>query len=702
MAYYSSYRYQRYDVNKTIKNLRTFSLNGGMVTQNHPELLADGQSVLLENVDILNGQAIANRGAYAQTNKCDVIYYHTFDEMLNTATTFNQLSTMTFNDIRYTGLSILNNATQDYYQTMDAIKNDGITFNTLVQHTFDEIKNTGILGKEIGNTQGYFRYNTTGADTDIVAIKGKLYTVVNTNTYKILPIQGMPNGFQTTTPIEAVQYGNKLYIASGSGILVYDGTTVTQMTAYAPNGLEALYIGMNGYAVDPTTYLSNTTGAADVILGVTASSRYGLVNKSVTFTSYIQSVVGDVLEYLFETMAPGASYVTAQNWSTANSSSMIFGSTGDYSVRVSLRKQGTTPVLSQYVLPKYTIKSTLDKVDPVGLGFANLSTCTKIFIHYDRLCIYGDTTNPNNLYISHLDNFSYFPISNIIVVNDPLRGAIQKAVQFRNFLVLFTDGSIQQLAGTDPTTFVLNPVHTTLGTVQPYSVQVMQNYVVFVGNDNGIYILKTFNYASADDRMNVARIDNDIKDMIVSQISQAERILSCVYNNQYYLYVQTAKDTLIWRFYYDLGLWVRDRLSYPIKLLTTVDNLVTGVSVYNGVIYKLQKEKYFDNVNTVFNIHIISKDYDMNMPHHRKKMKQFQLLSQLTNLTTMTVTVYGDNAPLVTQPVSHDPSQNSDADKLKVTTSGRFRYVRVDITIPVVEDIQILGYAFIFKLNTPK
>lgn len=629
MSYSGSYRFQRYDVNTTIKNLRFFGFNGGMVTQIHPEKLGDGQHVLIENGDVVAGGTVINRAAYSQVN--------------------NPSSSIS------------------------------------------------------GATQGRWKYQNTAGGQDIVAINGHLYTVSG-NTYTLLTITGLAS-FQTTRPINAVQYRDKMYFATGSAIVMYDGTTASAITAYAPNGLEALYIGTNGYAVNPDTYLVDTTGASDTILGLTASARYGLMNTAITFTAYVSKISVDTLEYQFETKSVSdATYPATvdQAFSTTKTFVKSFNAKDDYMVRCSIRKQGTTTVLSQYILPKYVVNSTPDTNPEKTINFTNMSTCNMIFVHYDRLCVYGDTSNPDYLYISHLNNFTYFPRTNIMPIIDPLRGALQSAIQFKNFLVLFTDGSIQQLTGTSPKDFALQPIHTSLGTVKPYSVRVMQNYVVFVGNDNGVYVLKTFNFAGANDKMNVQRIDNDIKDKLVSDISTSTRILSAIYNNQYYLYVQTASNNYVYRYYYDMNIWVRDSLGIQFITMDTIGNAITTTSPTGGTIYQMKRGVYFDGTNSVFNIHLISKDYDMNMPHHRKKMKQFQFLCELTALSTASVKVYGDNVLLTTQSITHDPNQTSDADKLKVTTSGRFRYTKVDITLPVVEETVILGYAYIFKLNTPK
>lgn len=552
-----------------------------------------------------------------------------------------------------------------------------------------------------GNTQGFFRYRKAdGTYQDIVAINGKLYTVSG-NTYTQLNISGLA-AFQTTRPIEAVQYRDKMYFATGSGLVVYDGNTASLVKAYAPNGLEALYIGTNALAENPDNYLSDATGAANVILGVVPSQRYGVINQPVTFTAYVQKVASDTLEYQFETkLRDEPKYKVAQSWSTNKTFTTSFSKQADYMVRVSIRRQGQETVLNQYVLPRYRVNTTPDEHPEPGVNFNNISTCNRIFVHYDRLYLYGDTTNPDFLYISHLNKFDYFPRTNIVKVTDPLRGALQSVKQYKNFLVCFTNGSIQMITGTNPKEFTKQPIHTTLGTLYPYSVQVMKNYIVFVGNDNGVYILKSFNYAS-DDKMNVERIDDAIRDNIGRLIKTSTKLLSCIYNNQYFLYIENAGGNYIYRFYYELGVWVRDSVSMSFHTMNTIDNTVILTDVSSGIVYQLKHDVFKDGTRTTYNMHIISKDYDFGMPHHRKKLKQYQILAKMSPMTFISVLVYTDNLLLTTSQLTYDHSQNTDAQKLKVMASGRFRYVKTDITIPVNERVQLIGFGFVFKMNTPK
>jgi hypothetical protein len=118
--------------------------------------------------------------------------------------------------------------------------------------------------------------------------------------------------------------------------------------------------------------------------------------------------------------------------------------------------------------------------------------------------------------------------------------------------------------------------------------------------------------------------------------------------------------------------------------------------------YQLKAGVFIDGTLTNIVSKVMTKDYNFGQPMHRKKLKQVQLLIKMTSATTVTVDTYLDNNLLSTNPLTYDANQNTDAQKLKVMASGRFRYVKFNLTIPVNELFQITGFAFAFKLNTPK
>lgn len=561
-----------------------------------------------------------------------------------------------------------------------------------------------------GNVQGEFLYENLAGGQKMIAINGHLYTISG-NTYTKLTITGLETGFQASRPISAVQNREKMYFATGSGVVIYDGTTAKAMEPYQPNGLEALYIGTNGYASNPSTFLQDTTGMANVILGVTVTTRYGVTNESVTFTAYVQKVSTDVLEYRWEYKNVNAAewaLINAKSTSEWNDSkkaiSCTFGTKGDYQIRCTIRKKTATndaPELSQYVLPRFKVNSVPEENPEPEINFDDLKLCNRIFIHYDRLFIYGDTGNPDFMYISHLDKFNYFPRTNTIKVTDPLRGALQNVIQYKNFLVCFTNGSIQGITGRNPQEYEKFPIHTTLGVKHPYSVQIMKNYIIFVGNDNGIYILKSFNYSS-DDKLNVERIDEVIMDVVGERIKYSTNLLSAIYDNQYYLYIENEDQNYIYRFYYELGVWVRDTLPFNINAMENWNNVLTLGSELGGTIYELDETKFRDGTVNSYYLRIKSKHFHMGLPHHKKKLKQYQILAKMTNLTSIQVTIFADENLLTSAAIMYDPEQNTDVQKLKLMANGRFRYVRADVSILVHEQVQLIGYGWVFKQSTPK
>jgi hypothetical protein len=694
---------QPYFVNTSQKQMEVFSsFGGGMVTQAHPEKLKDNQSILIENADIIQGDVLQARGAYSLDSSCAVVNYGSMNELKDEGFTFDQLSKYTFADM-LTAFAKSIIEPSYYFNTMDKLKIEGVTFNTLDKYTFDTLLKQGAAKSNTGDSQGMFRYHKEdGTHSDILAINGKLYIIMNNVTYRKLVIDNLSE-FQTQRPIEAVQYRDKMYFATGTGLVVYDGKNASLVEAYKPNGLEALYIGTNGLAEDPANYLQNTVGVGIAILGVMVDTRYGITNNKITFTAYYQAPVGTDLEFLFETKKlSDSTYTMAQDWSSSTVLVKSFASADDYMIQVSVRTAGTTLTLNQYVLPKYTISSTAStKPENDDVNYDNLASCTHILVHYDRLFLYGDVGYNDYLYISHLNNFTYFPRTNIIKVTDPLRGSLQRVVRYKNFLLCFTNGSIQMLEGISPTDYALSPVHTTLGTTFSNSVQIMKNYIGFVGNDNGVYVLRSFAYSS-DDKLNVDRLDGDIRDNITALISTSSKVLSTITNNQYFLYIENENQNYVYRFYYEYGVWVRDKIELSFQTLSTLDNDVIACDVNNGVVYKLKSNVFKDGTDKSYVMKVQSKSYNFNMPHHKKKLKQYQLITNLSSVSSIITMIYADNTLLTTTPLNYDPNQDANAQKLNVMASGRFRCIKTELNIRVKEPIQLIGFGFVFKQNTPK
>jgi hypothetical protein len=148
--------------------------------------------------------------------------------------------------------------------------------------------------------------------------------------------------------------------------------------------------------------------------------------------------------------------------------------------------------------------------------------------------------------------------------------------------------------------------------------------------------------------------------------------------------------------------WVRDTIELSFQTLVTLDNNVTACDTNNGVIYRLKSDVFKDGKDKSYVMKVQSKSYNFNMPHHKKKLKQYQLITNLSSVSSIIAMIYADNTLLTTTPLNYDPNQDAAAQKLNVMASGRFRCIKTELSIRVKEPIQLIGFGFVFKQNTPK
>jgi hypothetical protein len=129
-------------------------------------------------------------------------------------------------------------------------------------------------------------------------------------------------------------------------------------------------------------------------------------------------------------------------------------------------------------------------------------------------------------------------------------------------------------------------------------------------------------------------------------------------------------------------------------------------SLTNGKIYQQTKSYFYDDTLSAsnrFTLTLVSKDYDYDMPYHKKKLKQFQLLCDIGVSTTVVTNLYSDNGTLLTANlVTNSGDAADDSQKLIATGSGRFRYIKADMRMQVLENISIIGFGFVFKYGMPK
>lgn len=495
-----------------------------------------------------------------------------------------------------------------------------------------------------GKGQGYFRYwNTSGYFETIVAVGGRLLRDGG-----LLSIDGLPGGFQKDRMVEAIQWKDRMFIATGTKLVEYDGTKAKVVEAYKPKPLEALYIGTNGLAEFPDTYMEFGEHDNLRVDGVFPSLRKGVSGQTTTFNAFISRPNPDkAIEYKWEyKLANRETLLLGKDW-TEGQSTWDFkpDEIGNYVIQVTIREKvgpGETaptgnPITGQ--VPSYTVTAFNENTT---IDTSQMHTCNRILLHWERIIVYGDLKNPAKIYVSHLQNPRYFPTNNTLDFENSEQEPVNIIVRYRDFLVAFLPSSIQALYGTGPTgddPFRRLVLHTSLGCIAPDSAKVMGNYITFLSKQ-GVHILKSF--GTSESKMNVEKIDNAIENLITPD----EDACAVVAKNQYMLCYPERQ--IRFRFYYEMGIWTKDEspvLDFS-RMFEWNGDLV-GLSSGTGRTFMYSDDVYNDD-GYIYEDRVMTKSFDFGEPHNPKKVKELQLImARYMKDTNLSVTVNVDDNPVV-------------------------------------------------------
>jgi hypothetical protein len=544
-----------------------------------------------------------------------------------------------------------------------------------------DISSNGSIKRRYGRTlkatftgtkaQGVFQYRQRTGSTlvtyFVAAIDGRLYikdTGVQAWTEVIVYEEDgtTPTTFQATRDIDAAQYGDKLYIATGSFLceLHWTGTawSAKKVTPYQPTVMEALYIGTNALADEPNLYIQDGTPGQLNVTGIQITDPdtdntliSGAVNKNLDLTAFItKAASGDTIEYQWEvkksseTTWPGtpaqAFDATKKTWTYMPTEAT------NYDFKVTIRKQGTTTPTAVWNVTKYEVKATLDPTNK-PLVTSGIQTCNKIVLHYDRLILGGDTTAPSQIYVSDLTNPAYFPTNNTANFDTGKQEDVTAIVRFQNHLIFFTTSSIQTLLGKSPQDYERNLIHDGIGCVYGRTAQVVGNQVFFLSNE-GVQSLRPNPYRL--ENMNVDRKDYPVK----TELGQANKANACAYvnNSQYWICLPEAK--LIYRYNFETDAWAKDKSDKLDIVHATVLNDEVFEITKTGIMYVHDKTIYTDD-NYVYDMIIESKYFDLSATFNYKKVKKLYVLSRgyTTHSVDLYVTVVADSTVVLSPEGGH-------------------------------------------------
>ena len=578
----------------------------------------------------------------------------------------------------------------------------------------------------------FFRQGQSGPDK-VFAGNGALYVLENGAT--VLKNAVMSGGnFQTAKPVEAVQVGTSLFLATGTSFmeLNYSGGTWTATVSvpYKPTDREAIFIGTNALAADPDAYIQDGVTAALQIVGIKPSKRTGVVNQVLNLITYISKPAGmaSVL-YKWEYKKVSDTAWTLGKDFTADAGGKTWAftpsSAGSYDIQLTVKENpGGTPVT--YQLNGYTVNVVEDPTN-TDLPVSGVQRCTKILLHYDRLIMAGDPDYPFQLYISHLNNPRYFPRTNSASFDGGKQEAITTTVRYRDTLIVQTPTTTHVLAGRSPADYKKVLVNNSVGCVSGRTAQVVGNVLLFRAVD-GVYSLSPSPLVLTD--FNVRRIDRQIQSKIPGITEDACAVYA---ENQYWLCFPGLN--VIYRYYYETGIWVRD-VSTKLNILQflTVSGTIFELAS-TGNVYIQDKDVYTDDGET-YEMVCSSKDLDFEAAFNQKKLKRLYVLARhYADLSVdIEVRVYADTAIILspetghaevqagyvewvsqTQPNMHffsgtilgewmlgvNPLGTVSLSVQKASIRGKCRRTRIEIRHKQDSPCEIYGFGFEYKMKKP-
>jgi hypothetical protein len=412
-------------------------------------------------------------------------------------------------------------------------------------------------------------------------------------------------------------------------------------------------IGSNAIADNPEGHLQNSTGLVASIDYFIPRTVYLPGMTSVLGKVFFTAISGETYEFALQTRpitSQGQAWpATVDQWVHVNLTTNELGTTGvenvklyrwgatspgDKEVRILMRKEGTTAILSELVVPYTVLKAS----DPKPVPATNtIHQCNRVILHWDRLLLYGDPNMPATVYFSHARTPNYFPSLMNLDFDSPKREPLTTIVHYRNSLVLFTKSSTQALYGSSPEDFRRVMLHTDLGCVAPYGAAVMKNHVGFVSLQ-GIYALKTIGLT--DDKATVEKIDLKISNIVPKDMD------ALVLYNDGQLQVTFPTKKQRFRFYEELGAWTKDYSDkFGFTGMWNIDGEIHGQSDLG--LYCFEKDVYTDDDYTYAN-YFETKDFSFGQPYHSKKLKELQVLTNPNNQKMVsTVVVYADEAKVI-------------------------------------------------------
>lgn len=270
--------------------------------------------------------------------------------------------------------------------------------------------------------------------------------------------------------------------------------------------------------------------------------------------------------------------------------------------------------------------------------------CKYLVTHAGRMYMAGDAQNPNRLYFSNIDNADDWTdptYAGFIDIDTNDGDIIMGLATLMDTLVIFKRDDIYQLRGTGPSgtsAYDLVPMHVGVGTVSHFSVQNVENNLVFL-HDTGVW---SFN------GVHVQIISEQIAPSIVGgrglpgvgMHAATGSAVSANFDHKYWLSVPLSGGaqnirTFVWDWLlnawtqYDFG---RASLAVIAAAATQPSVLWGGSSA--GVVYQEQTGDADDGA--AIDAYFVTKAFDFGYPEHYKRWKRLFAYAEASASTPVT------------------------------------------------------------------
>lgn len=406
----------------------------------------------------------------------------------------------------------------------------------------------------------------------------------------------------TIAPMSFFEMNDKCYFLNGKDFLVYDGTTLSEITPYIPTLTIARPPSGGGTKNEDFNLLG--AGFIDSFSPDGTSTVYQLSLTSLDSSTVTASIDGGVTWNKYEGTDFSVDRATGKvTWTTAPPDN------GPDSVKIKAYKT-------------YSDKPLMIKKCTFNIEFGG-NNDTRVFVS-------GNPDYPNQMWRSGLYDPTYWPENGFYKVGSD-REYIQGFSKQYDYLVIHKETSFWnmhfELDTNGNISFPIKPLNSEHGAHARKSIQTINNSPVSL-DKNGVYIMTSTNIR---DERNIKHISSRVDNKLLVE-PNLDKALSVDFENKYWISVNG--NAYIYDYYYDEW-FIYDNINATCFLVVK-DNLYFGTS--DGKLCRFKKKTdtlpYNDNGSPI-NAYWYSKLIDFEAPEMLKLVKHIYLSMKTNDHTSV-------------------------------------------------------------------